>query len=203
MTTAQGGSGAARPLGRPQPLADRILGQLEASPGGCAAVSAHHPQRKIIEADIARFVEVAKPAQRQVHFEVRDCLQDGFVWRGNTIVISSRLAARPAAQRFFIIAHEFAHVQLEHHGEVHSFVARLLDGAPDEGDARARVAGPLTTLSHRHELQADAYAVRLMREAGLDVTQAARLFEDIGSERDTSTHPSPMRRARAIRALTH
>ena len=183
-----------------QPLAERILGQFEASPVGCAAVSADHPQRQVIEADIARFVEVAQVPD-EVRFEVRNCVQDGFVFRGNTIVISSRLAARPAAQRFFIIAHEFGHLQLKHHGAVHSFVARLVTGAADEGSARALVASHLTSLSHRHEFEADAFAAQVMREAGHDPAQAARLFEDIGSNRDTTTHPSAMRRARAIRSL--
>lgn len=183
-----------------EPLADKILGQFEASPMGCAAVSAEHPQRQVIETDIARFVQVAQVPD-DVRFEVRDCLQDGFVFRGNTIVISSRLAARPAAQRFFIIAHEFGHLRLKHHGAVHSFVARLVNGAADEGSARALVASHITTLSHHHELEADAFAVQLMHDAGHDPEQAARLFEGIGSERDTSTHPSAMRRARAIRAM--
>ena len=191
---------AAHTSAHTQPLADKILGQFEASPVGCAVVSADHPQRQVIEADIARFVQVAQVPD-DVQFEVRDCVQDGFVYRGNTIVISSRLAARPAAQRFFIIAHEFGHLRLRHHGAVHSFVARLVTGAADEGRARALVASHISTLSHRHELEADAFAAQLMRDGGHDPAQAARLFEDIGSERDTATHPSAMRRARAIRAL--
>ena len=193
-------TGAAHTGAHTQPLAERILGQFEASPVGCAEVSADHPQRQVIEADIARFAERVQVPD-PVRFEVRDCVQDGFVFRGNTIVISSRLAARPAAQRFFIIAHEFGHLRLKHHGAVHSFVARLVNGAADEGSARALVASHLTSLSHRHELEADAFSVQLMQEAGHDAGQAARLFEDIGSERDTATHPSAMRRARAIRAL--
>jgi Zn-dependent protease with chaperone function len=55
-------------------------------------------------------------------------------------------------------------------------------------------------MSHQAELDADAFAVRLMRETGVDAEQAARLFESIGEGKDNATHPSPGRRARAIRS---
>jgi predicted Zn-dependent protease len=136
-----------------------------------------------------------------VRFEVLDCTVDGFVHKGRAIVVSARLARLPAAQRFFILAHELGHLRLQHHAAMMSFVARAVDSSADEAAARAAVASGLSTISHRNELEADAFAVRLMRAAGLDPEEAARLFDSIGEGADNATHPSAGRRARAIRDL--
>lgn len=183
-----------------QTLADRIVEQLEASPSGCTAIAAGHPHRQLVEADIALVQSVA-PVPAGVRFEVMDCSVDGFVHKGQTIVLSTRLSRLNPDQRFFIVAHELGHLRLAHHAAVSSFVSRAVSSAADETTARAAVASGLTPISHRNELDADAFAVRLMRDSGFDPEQAARLFDSIGEGRDNSTHPSAGRRARAIRAL--
>jgi len=182
------------------PLVEKLVGQLEASPDGCAPIAASNAQRKLIESDIAAFLKVA-PVPEGLRFEVMDCSVDGFVYKGQSIVISSRLSRLPPAQRFFILAHELGHVRLSHHAAMNSFVARAVSSAPDERAARAAIASGLTAISQQNELDADAFAVRLMREAGHNPEEAARLFESIGEGADNSTHPSTGRRARAIRAL--
>lgn len=182
------------------PLVDRLVDQLEASPSGCTALSATHPQRRLIESDIAKFKAVASiPAH--VRFEVLDCPVDGFVHKGQTIVISARLSRMSTPQRFFIIAHELGHLTLQHHAAIMSFVARAVNNSADESAARAAIASGLAAISYQAELDADAFAVRLMREAGLDPEQAARIFDSMGEGVDNGTHPSPGRRARAIRSL--
>lgn len=143
----------------------------------------------------------ATPVPEGVRFEVMDCSVDGFVHKGQTIVLSARLSRLSAAQRFFIVAHELGHLRLAHHAAVSSFVARAVSGAADEMAARAAVTSGLTPISHRNELDADAFAVRLMRDTGLNAEEAARLFDSIGEGQDNATHPSAGRRARAIRAL--
>ena len=179
---------------------DKLISQLEASPAGCSAVSPRHPQRQLIEADIARFQQAATvPAD--VRFQVMDCAADGFVYQGRTVVLSTRLSRMNPAQRFFIIAHEMGHVQLAHHGAMRSFVASIVNDHPDELRARAQIASGLAKISHQHEFDADAQAVRMMRGAGLDPEQAAWIFDSIGSDKDDATHPSARRRADAIRAL--
>lgn len=180
------------------PIVEKIVSQLEASPSGCASVSPAHPQRQTIEADIAAVVKVA-PLPPGVKFEVMDCSVDGFVHKGRTIVISARLARMNAAQRFFIIAHELGHLNLHHHAAITSFVARAVHEATDEASARALVFSGLASVSHRAELDADAFAVRLMRQAGLDPEEAARIFEDMGEGHDNGTHPAAGKRARSIR----
>jgi len=181
------------------PLVDKLVGQIEASPAGCRAVSPRHPQRQLIEADIERFrrhVEV--PAA--VQFQVMDCDADGFVHQGQAIVLSTRLSRMNPAQRFFIIAHEMGHLSLAHHGAMRGFVARIVDEHRDEARARARLVSSLSSISHRHELDADAFAVRAMLSAGLDPEHAAWIFDSIGGDTDNNTHPSAKRRADAIRA---
>jgi Zn-dependent protease with chaperone function len=182
------------------PLVDKLVSQLEASPEGCSAVPSRDPQRQLIEADVARFSKVvAVPSD--VHFDVMDCEADGFVYQGQTIYVSTRLARMNAAQRFFIIAHEMGHVKLGHHGAMRSFVAGIVGEQADESRARRQLVSSLSTISHQHELDADAFAVRAMQSAGLDPEQAARIFDSIGSDKDNATHPSARRRAAAIRSL--
>lgn len=181
------------------PLVDKIVNQLEASPSSCTAVAEGNAERQLIEADISRFLTVADvPAD--VRFQVLDCPDDGFVHQGRNIVISTRLARLPVSQRFFILAHELGHVRLQHHAATSRFVANAVKGARDERTARARVYSGLAAISHQAELDADAYAVKLMREAGIDADHAAQLFEGLGEGKDTKTHPSAGRRARAIRS---
>ncbi|WP_328589529.1 M48 family metalloprotease [Piscinibacter terrae] len=140
------------------------------------------------------------PLPPGVHFEVLDCPVDGFVHKGRTIVISARLARMSPAQRFFIIAHELGHLKLQHHAAILSFVSRAVSSSPDESGARALIASGLAAISHQAELDADAFAVRAMLDAGLDADEAARIFDGMGEGSDNGTHPSPGRRARAIRS---
>lgn len=180
------------------PIVDRIVSQLEASPAACGTVAETHPQRKLIEDDIAAVVKVS-PLPPGVRFEVKDCSVDGFVYRGKTIVISARLSRMAPAQRFFIIAHELGHLQLQHHAAITNLVTRAVHQAGDEASARALVFSGLAAVSHRAELDADAFAVRLMQQAGLNPEEAARIFEDLGEGHDNGTHPATGKRARSIR----
>lgn len=182
------------------PLVDKLVSSIEASPAGCKAVPGSHAQRRLMEADVARFRQKV-PAATDVAFQVLDCEADGFVYQGETIVLSTRLARLNPQQRFFIIAHELGHLTLGHHGAMRSFVARIVDQQRDEARARAQLVSSLSAISHRHELDADAFAVRTMRAAGQDAEQAALIFDSIGDDRDNNTHPSARRRAAAIRAL--
>jgi Zn-dependent protease with chaperone function len=129
---------------------------------------------------------------------------DGFVYKGKTIIVSTRLTRLPEPQRVFILAHELAHYQLQHRAAMTSFFATVVAGQPDHSAALAAINGraiELTQISHSAELEADAFAARVMQTLGYDPMEAARLFESIGEGRDNSTHPATGRRARAIRSL--
>lgn len=182
------------------PLVDRLVGQLENSRAGCHDVAPEHPQRQLIESDIARF-RSAVAVPEGVRFDVADCPMDGFVYGGRTVVLSIRMARLNEAQRFFILAHELGHVQLKHRAAFSSFVARVLGSTSDEQALRAGIESGLSAVSHQAEFEADAFAARTMRGAGQDPEQAARLFDTLGEGEDNRTHPAAGKRARAIRAI--
>ncbi len=170
---------------------------------GCVPVSIRNADRQTIEADIEAFVR-AVPASAAVRFEVQDCLMDGQLADGTTIVLSSRLARLPQPQRRFIVAHEFAHHQLGHRAGVSGAPAAILSQAARSSHATSALETDLPELgaierAHRMELAADAHAVQLMHAQGVDPEQAARMFDEMGTGVDTDTHPSFSRRARAIR----
>lgn len=190
-----------RPFGPRHPVVQRLVEMIEASPGACATLPSGHPQRRTIESDIARFRALV-PQAHAVRFDVLDCYWDGLVERGERIVLSARLARATQAQRFFVIAHEFAHVALGHHAAIVDFVVGLLQAHAHDAEkvawaiAEHAAAAPL---SRRHEAEADAYATRLTIRAGLDIEQAARFFEQ--NALALRTHPAPSARADAIRAI--
>jgi Zn-dependent protease with chaperone function len=160
---------------------------------GCRAISPDSAQRQRIEADIGDFVQ-AVPQSASVHFQVQDCDMDGQLYNGKTIVLSARLARLPQGQRFFIIAHEFGHHQLEHQALLGNLLARIAGRRGERtGDA------DMTEIAYRTEFEADAFAVRMMHAQGVDPEDAALLFDSLGAGRDNATHPAFARRAQAIR----
>ena len=160
---------------------------------GCNPISLQHPGRQVIEADVANFVR-AVPAAGAVRFEVQDCLMDGQLYDGKTIVLGACLARLPQPQRYFVIAHEFAHYRLDHQAQNGGRSAHILGYQAQPSHAR-----DASELAHRTEFEADAYAVRMMRAQGLDPEDAARLFDSMGAGGNSATHPAFARRARAIR----
>jgi len=171
-------------------------GSDRAKVAGCSAMWADNPQRQQIETDIADFVQ-AVPAAADVRFEVQDCLMDGQLYNGKTIVLSARLARLPQPQRFFIIAHEYGHYQLDHQTVMGSLLTRIAGHRRDDTASSPGV----TELAHRSEFEADAYAVRLMHLHGMDPEDAAQLFDSLGTGKDNATHPAFGRRAHAIREV--
>lgn len=160
---------------------------------GCQPVSANHPERIAIERDVAAFLSGTK--QASVRFDVQDCPMDGQVADDRTIVVSIGLARLPASQRYFIIAHEFGHHSLGHQAPKGNVLASVL------AQQSAAAPGSAVERAHRLEYEADAFAVRMMHANGVDPQEAARLFDSLGSDEDSSTHPAPARRAKAIRQL--
>ena len=73
------------------PLVDQLVDRLEIKLSTCSEAPASDPQRQMIEADIAAFKKKV-PVPADLAFEVHDCPMDGFVLKGQTVVLSSRLA---------------------------------------------------------------------------------------------------------------
>jgi hypothetical protein len=197
---AQHASPASLPGIAPSPVVARLVALVEASTDTCSVSSSSNPDHVAVAADVARFRQHV-PAASALPIEVLDCYWDGMVVGGRRIVVSTRLARATPAQRFFVIAHEYAHLSAQHHARVADLVSQLLqqDGSPQAvADALQRGAG--SPLSRRNETEADALAVQLMLEAGIDPEEAARFLEAAGPPA-LDTHPGPRSRAAAIRAL--
>lgn len=207
LAVLPGPAGAERPEA-PHPLAaaaavTRLVAAFEAAPDRCRMPTAGDPEARAMAEEIDRF-RARVPAAAGVPIDLRECYWDGMVVRGERIVVSSRLARATPAQRFFVLAHELGHLVGQHHGRLATLAAELLQRTPDERTAAlalARRDGP--PLSRRHEQEADAFAVRLMLQAGEDPEEAARFLEAAQPAQVSTdgTHPAPAARAAAIRAL--
>lgn len=182
------------------PVVQRLVARLEAGADGCSDARPGTPDTRAMTAAIEHFRQ-AVPEAAAVPIELRECFWDGMVVRGQRIVLSTRLARATTAQRFFVIAHEYGHVAGLHHRRFLDRTANLLAAGSDE----AAVAPALAPLSRDNEREADAFAVALMRRAGLDPEEAARFLDaaDRGRPaRPGDTHPTPGARAAAIRGTT-
>lgn len=122
-----------------------------------------------------------------------------------------------------VLGHEIGHVIARHPSERVSqevavsagvSLAQLLLSGEGGGNAEAIGAalglgarfGVLLPYSRRHELEADAVGVGLMRKAGLDPAAAVRFWERMAARQDAarppevlSTHPADDRRLEALR----
>jgi Zn-dependent protease with chaperone function len=197
---AEPGESAAQAPAADHRAVGRLVAMIESSPGRCGRLPFDHPQRRLIEDDIARFRRLV-PQAAAVRFDVLDCYWDGMVDRGERIVVSSRLARATPAQRFFVIAHEFGHFALGHHAAIVELVEDLLQAHDNDAEAVAQAIGANVAgaMSRRHEAQADAFATHATLLAGLEIEQAAHFFETQGQA--LKTHPAPHARAEAIRRL--
>jgi Zn-dependent protease with chaperone function len=183
------------------PLVEKLVGEIEASPSACTEPAATNPNRRQIETLVGEVERKVRGIPAGTRFQVMDCDADGFVYRGRTVVLSDRLVRLNPAQRFFIAAHELGHVELDHHADMQRFVAQLVRGDVDESSALALVQANYSGISREHEVEADAFAVRAMLQGGYDPEQAARLFDSIDDDQGNATHPSAVARAQAIRRV--
>lgn len=124
--------------------------------------------------------------------------------QGRVIVANESLADLSEGERVFILAHELGHVALGHWSQLGHLYLRYIPGAvtPETTDP---VAGPLgrdaSGMSHRHELDADAFAVHTLRAMGHPDDDAFSAFKRMGLTRDTPTHPGTRRRMASLRDL--
>jgi Zn-dependent protease with chaperone function len=182
----------------------RLVALVDASADHCTVANAGSRDYRTLEADVNRFRQNV-PAAADLPIELRDCFWDGMVVRGERIVLSTRLARATKAQRFFVIAHEFGHLASQHHARISGLVEDLLQrGGTPQTVATALRGGAIAPLSRRNELEADAFAVRLMLQAGEDPEEAARFLDEAARFKapTANSHPVPQSRAAAIRAIT-
>ena len=124
---------------------------------------------------------------------------------GHIVVANEKLGDLPEGERLFILAHELGHVVSHHWLAMGMLYLRWVPGevTPDATDP---VSGPMSreasALAHRQELDADAYAVRLLRRVWHGSEDAFATFLHLGVMQDTATHPGTGKRVAALRAAT-
>jgi hypothetical protein len=123
--------------------------------------------------------------------------------QGRIVLANVRLAELAEGERLFILAHELAHIELRHWAETEQLYLKWVPGAvtPQQTDPIAALLGrDASGQAHRHELEADAFALRALHALGRDARDALGVFMHLGSIRDTPTHPGTRRRLASLRA---
>ncbi|MCW5658389.1 MAG: hypothetical protein KIT60_11855 [Burkholderiaceae bacterium] len=122
---------------------------------------------------------------------------------GRVIVANESLADAPEGVRLFVLAHELGHVQQGHWRQVGDLYKRFVPGEVVQ-EATDRVAGPLgraaSQQAHRHEFEADAFALHALRKLGLTADEAFAALRHQGMQQDTATHPATRKRLASLRA---
>jgi Zn-dependent protease with chaperone function len=143
------------------------------------------------------------PAELAVDLRVIDGGTLAETMHGHIVVANQSLADLPEGQRLFILAHELGHVAAAHWLQMGLVFTRWVPGrvSPETTDPVAEPLGrEASALAYRQELEADAFAARLLSRIGLpgDDAVAALLLQ--GVLPDGPTHPSTRRRVAAVRA---
>lgn len=124
---------------------------------------------------------------------------------GHIIVVNESVADLPEGERLFLIAHEIGHVVNRHWMQL-GLVYRAW--VPGEVTPRTTdpIAGPLgreaSQTAHRHELEADLFALRALETIGVPTDAAFSSLRLAGLQQDTATHPGTRKRIASLRAAT-
>lgn len=126
-------------------------------------------------------------------------------FHGRTIVADESLADLPEPTRLFILAHELGHVALRHWPQMGRLYRSWIPGPVTQQHTDA-IAGALgrdaSGLSHRHEFEADDFAVQALQAVGGSRRDAMAALVHQGLHRETATHPATRRRIAALREAT-
>ncbi len=122
---------------------------------------------------------------------------------GRIVVVHERLAEMPEGARLFVLAHELGHVAGHHWEQLGAVYRHWIPGevTPATTDPVAGALGrEASAASHRHEYEADAYALRVLRAMGRTPQDAFAAFTAQGLLHDTATHPGTRKRVASLRA---
>jgi Zn-dependent protease with chaperone function len=120
------------------------------------------------------------------------------------VAVSESVGDLPEGERLLLLAHELGHVRLAHARSLKALYRKHIPGEvrPDTTDpAAAALGAEAHVLSHRHELEADAYGYTLVRALGFGLDNAFALLTRQGVQHDSATHPATRRRLAQLRAL--
>jgi Zn-dependent protease with chaperone function len=152
------------------------------------------------------FAELAQRLDSRVAVELRvvtgsvvaECLL------GHVIVANESLADLQEPVRLFLLAHELGHAVLGHWQQTSRLYSTHMPGQMES--ARLQPASEeflfeASRLSQAHELEADAFAYRLLRALGYDFPDMIGALTAFGMQRDTATHPGTGKRIAHLRSL--
>jgi hypothetical protein len=120
------------------------------------------------------------------------------------IAVSQAVGELPEGERLLLLAHELGHVRLAHARALKALYREHIPGAvlPETTDRVQSVLGAQAhALSHRHEMQADAYGYAMARRLGYGIDTAFALLTRQGVQHDSATHPGTRRRFAQLRLL--
>jgi hypothetical protein len=120
------------------------------------------------------------------------------------IAASECLGDLAEGERLILLAHELGHVHLSHARALKALYREHIPGEvrPETTNAAAAALGPRAhALSHRHELEADAFGYTLVRSLGVGLEDAFALLTRQGVQHDSATHPGTRRRWAQLRVL--
>jgi Zn-dependent protease with chaperone function len=126
---------------------------------------------------------------------------------GSVVAANVSIAELSEAERTFILAHEVGHIALDHWAQLGALYQEHIPGevVQEKTDPVAAVLGrDASAMAHRHEFEADAFALRLLRFLGEPEDTPMVLFlEHLPLVRPTATHPGTHQRLAQIRTLMH
>jgi hypothetical protein len=120
------------------------------------------------------------------------------------LAVSQAVGDLPEGERLLLLAHELGHVRLGHRAALKALYHAHIPGEVrrETTDQAAAALGPAAhELSHRHELEADAYGYTLVRSLGFGLDNALSLLKRQGMQIDSATHPGTRRRLAQLRSL--
>jgi hypothetical protein len=120
------------------------------------------------------------------------------------IAVSQDAGELPEGERLLLLAHELGHVRMAHARALKALYRTHIPGEvrPETTDhVNAALGAQAHGLSHRHELEADAYGYALVRSLGFGIDNAFALLTRQGLQHDSATHPGTRRRIAQLRML--
>ena len=124
--------------------------------------------------------------------------------QGHIVVVNEALGDWPQSEQLFVLGHEFGHVLLGHWAQLGTLYRKWVPGPVTQPhtDAVADALGHgASALAHRHEFEADAFALHRVCALGGSVHDVVAAFMRTGARSDTATHPATRKRVAALRAV--
>lgn len=165
-----------------------------------AAAERDTPAAAIIQLSLQRLIQalgLSQPVELRV---IRGDTMAETV-HGHLVVANETLAALPEGERLFILAHELGHVVSGHWSQMGDLFQKYVPGEVTQAhtDAVSEALGrDASRLARRHEFDADAFALRTLRQLGYADVHASAALSHFGFQRSSATHPSTRQRLAAL-----